>query len=352
MPTVLWWGRSDSDYSRNRIVSRQFVELGWRVLYFSPMASWLGRYEAYLRRLQRPDLIWVPCFRHKDIMAASHWADKWNVPLVIDPLISAFEKEVYEKNKYPPGSSAAEKIKNWEMQCFAKADIIIADTPSHSKFFQKELGISAKKIEVFYVGAETQIFQPAPVPPLQPPFEILFYGSFLKLQGAEVIVRAAATIQDLPVIWTLLGEGEYKPVCQRLARMLKNVRFEPWTDYDHLPNRIARAHIVLGIFGSSVKADLVIPNKVFQAMAMARPIITRRSSAYENTIENSNVIGWVSPQDPLGLAFIVRKWFEDPSKLKVRAKETGILFDRFFGEHRQRAVLEHIVQKALVCRKG
>ncbi|MBW2154207.1 MAG: hypothetical protein JRH18_21395, partial [Deltaproteobacteria bacterium] len=120
MPTVLWWGRSDSDYSRNRIVSRQFVELGWRVLYFSPMASWLGRYEAYLRRLQRPDLIWVPCFRHKDIMAATHWADKWNVPLVIDPLISAFEKEVYEKNKYPPGSSAAEKIKNWEMQCFAK----------------------------------------------------------------------------------------------------------------------------------------------------------------------------------------------------------------------------------------
>ncbi|MBW1698347.1 MAG: glycosyltransferase [Deltaproteobacteria bacterium] len=351
MPTVLWWGRSDSDYSRNRIVCRQFTELGWSVWYFSPVASRLGRYEAYLRRLQRPDLIWVPCFRHKDIMAASHWADKWNVPLVIDPLISAFEKEVYEKNKYPPGSRAAEKIKKWEAQCFSKADIIVADTPAHHKFFQTELAVAAKKIEVLYVGAETQMFRPAPVPPLQAPYEILFYGSFLKLQGAEVIVRAAETIRDLPVVWTLLGEGEYKPVCQRLARKLKNVRFEPWIDYDHLPKRIARAHIVLGIFGTSVKADLVIPNKMFQAMAMARPIITRASSAYENTIEDSSVIGWIPPQDPAALAFIVRKWFEDPSKLKVRAKETRMLFDRFFGEDRQRTVFEHILKRALVCRE-
>jgi glycosyltransferase involved in cell wall biosynthesis len=116
--------------------------------------------------------------------------------------------------------------------------------------------------------------------------------------------------------------------------------------YEHLPNRIAEAHILLGIFGSSVKADLVIPNKMFQAMAVGRPVITRRSKAYQTTLEGSGVIGWVSPGDPATLAFVVRKWFEDPSKLVGRGKETRALFDRFFGDDTQKAMLNHILERA------
>jgi glycosyltransferase involved in cell wall biosynthesis len=131
-----------------------------------------------------------------------------------------------------------------------------------------------------------------------------------------------------------------------LTHGFSNVRFESWLPYEHLPNRIAKAHILLGIFGSSVKADLVIPNKMFQAMAVGRPVITRRSKAYQTTLEDSDVIGWVSPADPATLAFVARKWFEDPSKLARRGKETRALFDRFFGEDKQKAMLNHILKRA------
>ena len=99
MKTVLWWGRSDRNYSRNRIIGKAFSELGWAIDYFHPKSSRLGRFESYFRKLRQPDLIWVPCFRHTDISSAAHRAVKWKVPLIIDPLISAYEKDVFEKNK-------------------------------------------------------------------------------------------------------------------------------------------------------------------------------------------------------------------------------------------------------------
>ena len=81
-------------------------------------------------------------------------------------------------------------------------------------------------------------------------------------------------------------------------------------------------------------------------MAVGRPVITRRSKAYQTTLEGSDVIGWVSPADPAALAFVVRKWFEDPSKLVGRGKETRALFDRFFGDDTQKAMLNHILERA------
>ena len=109
MPTILWWGRSDPEYSRNRIILNLMSGLGWSTHIFHPLTSGLGVMEAYCRRLKRPDVIWVPCFRHRDIASASYWASRWQVPLIIDPLISAYEKEVFERKKYDPDSLKGRK---------------------------------------------------------------------------------------------------------------------------------------------------------------------------------------------------------------------------------------------------
>ncbi len=46
------------------------------------------------------------------------------------------------------------------------------------------------------------------------------------------------------------------------------VHWDDWIDYPQLHQRIAAADICLGIFGGSAKAASVIPNKVFQIVAM------------------------------------------------------------------------------------
>ncbi|MDF1594389.1 MAG: glycosyltransferase, partial [Desulfobacterales bacterium] len=146
MPEVLWWGRCDPDYSRNRILRRLFDELGWEIRFFHPLASQTGGIEAFFHGLKRPDLVWIPCFRQRDILCAAIWARRWQVPLVVDPLISAYEKEVFERNKWPPASKAAEKKRLSESALFAMADVVVADTPAHAEFFRQRLHVRPDRL--------------------------------------------------------------------------------------------------------------------------------------------------------------------------------------------------------------
>lgn len=161
MPSLLWWGRSDRDYSRNRIVMTLLSELGFRIQYFHPRSSYTGSMEAHFYNLKKPDVIWVPCFRQRDIVSASRWAKKWNIPFIVDPLISAYEKEVFERNKWSPDSHKAERRRLWEAGLFSLADVIVADTPAHAEFFTETLGVAPGKLSVLYVGAENDFFKPA-----------------------------------------------------------------------------------------------------------------------------------------------------------------------------------------------
>jgi glycosyltransferase involved in cell wall biosynthesis len=207
------------------------------------------------------------------------------------------------------------------------------------------------RLFILHVGAETDLFRPVDVSRLKKPYQVLFYGSFLKLQGAETIVAAAKQVSDLDITWTLLGEGDLKTECMKMAHGQDNIRFEPWVNYQQLPHRISQAHVLLGIFGTTVKADLVIPNKIFQAMAMGRAVITRKAKAYERTLDESETIGWVPPGDPSALAFLVRKWFEDPSHLMARSRKTRRLFDTFFSEPILQSALQKIMEASLLKKR-
>ena len=111
---VLWWGRFDEDYSRNRILKSAFNAIGYDVIPFIPLISGFGFIEALFRLKIIPDLIFVPCFRQRDIKSAYKWSRKINKPLIIDPLISQWDKQINERNKLPFNSSKAKLLKNKE----------------------------------------------------------------------------------------------------------------------------------------------------------------------------------------------------------------------------------------------
>lgn len=345
--SVLWWGRFDPLYSRNRMLLKTFDELGWEVDVFFPHSSRTGLLESYFRKIRKPDLIWSPCFRQTDIGAAAHWATRWQVPLIIDPLISSYQKEVFEREKWPPDSSKAQHRRDREAHLFGKGDIVVADTPAHADFFRDVLHVAPEKLAVLYVSAEGDHFRPLPFPAAREPVEVLFYGSFLALQGVDVVVQAARMSPPGAVRWTLLGDGDLRPAMEREAAGAPNIVFEPWLDYDALPERISRAHILLGIFGTTPKADLVIPNKMFQAMAAGRPVITRTAAAYRDTLAGVPAIGWIPPGSPEALADLVHLWSRNPVAFEERGRETRKLFDLYFSQAKMKENLQDILARAL-----
>lgn len=336
MRTVLWWGRFDADYSRNRILRGLLAELGWRVVDFHPRFSGLADWEARLRRLPRPDLVWVPCFRQRDLAAASRWARARRIPLLFDPLISAYDKQVFEREKILPDSARARRLLGWETRLLQRADIVLADTEEHARYFSETFGIPAERVNVVYVGAEEALFRPAAASKARPetePLDVLFYGSFIPLQGAPVIIEAARLYQGPPMRWNLIGAGPELARCKSAAAGLANVHFEPWLDYAALPDRIRRADILLGVFGTTAKAGRVIPNKVYQALACGKPVVTRRAAAYPRAVSETgqNGLVWVEAGDPASLAGALERLAMDKAGLARQAGAAAATYHAYFS---------------------
>jgi len=329
--TVLWWGRFNEGYSRNRILRNILKESGWIVQEFRPSLSSFGDVEAMFKRLPRPDLIWVPCFRQRDFYAAKRYASFMKIPILFDPLISSYDKRVFENRKLVEGSFKAERLRRWEGGMFRSSSIALADTDEHARFFIEELGADPRRMFAVPVGAEEELFSPQSTGIPNNPVEVLFCGSFVPLQGVNTIIEAARLVPE--VNWTLLGKGKLREGCERAAEGLGNVRLEDWVPYDQLASRIGDADILLGIFGETPKAARVIPNKFYQAIACGRPIITLDSSVYSRDVRDAGGDGikWVPAADPAALAEAVREWASQSKELAHRGAVARIVYDKFYS---------------------
>ncbi len=320
MKSVLIWGRYGNygpDYPRNRVIESVLRELGHEVTRFLPRLSFLADWEYIWRGGKKPDLIWVPCFRQRDLPAASRYARRHHIPLVFDPLISAYDKQVHERQKFAPDSAKARRLLAWERGLFQRADWLIADTAGHADYFADELGVARERLVVIPVGAEEAVFaqQPWPVKPPSAPLVLTFFGTFIGLQGVDVLAEAIRTYEGPPVRWRLIGEGPMREACQTLLADLcidgdgPGVVFEPWGPLLELSGRLASSDAILGIFGTTDKACRVIPNKVYQGLAIGRPVITASTSAYPESLRANEDQGlfWALPGDPASIQAAVNR---------------------------------------------
>ena len=324
--TILWWGRSDINYSRNRIIINLLKELGHQIIFFNPTISLLGHYEAIIKVKVTPNLVWVPCFRHRDINSAFIWCKKNNVPLIFDPLISSWDKIINEKKYFKKNSKKSIKLKIKERDILKKADLIIADTEAHKKFFIQNFNVPKNKVEVVFVGAESKSFKPLKKNN-RIKKEILFYGSFLKLHGIETLIKASNICENNNLKWTFIGSKEkFKGYINS-----QKINIEDTIKYELLPQRIANADILLGIFGKSQKANNVIPNKVYQSLACGKPVITRYANSYPKKVlekKNSGIF-FVDPNKPQQIIEVINKLFSSEQFLKksgINARKTYLQY--------------------------
>ncbi|HIB83018.1 MAG TPA: glycosyltransferase, partial [Chromatiaceae bacterium] len=305
---LLWWGRSDPSYSRNGVIRNVMSNLGVSVVDFKPRLSVFGHIEASFASIGDVDAIWVPCFRQRDLASASKWAKRKNIPLVFDPLISTFDKQVFERKKFLPTSPAAKKLLEWETRLFQKADVIIADTELHARYYEETLGVDPCKTQVIPVSSDENIFTFKKYSKDRSEFRILFYGNYLELHGIDVIAQAIVENKNDSIHWTLIGDGPTRKAAEEKCKGLHNIEFIDWVEYEELPKLIHDSNIVLGIFDTGNKASRVIPNKVYQALACGRSVVTLQSLAYPSElVKNPTGIYWSQAGDPSSLLDAVER---------------------------------------------
>ena len=93
-----------------------------------------------------------------------------------------------------------------------------------------------------------------------------------------------------------------------------------WVEYERLPGELHRAGCALGIFGDSAKAQRVIPNKAFQALACGTPLVTADTPAARELLVDGESALLVPPGDPEALAAALRRLAGDPELARRLAR--------------------------------
>jgi glycosyltransferase involved in cell wall biosynthesis len=187
-----------------------------------------------------------------------------------------------------------------DRRAFRRADVVVADTEAHARFFREEFGLADDRVEVCFVGAEDRLFRPGWQPEV--PFHALFVGKLIPLHGLETILAAAALAPEIP--FRVVGSGQLEPL---LGARPANVDWVPWVEYEDLAGEIQAAGCALGIFGTGAKASRVIPNKAFQAIACATPLVTADTPAARELLTDGEDALLVPPGDAPALAAAVRR---------------------------------------------
>jgi glycosyltransferase involved in cell wall biosynthesis len=266
------------------------------------------------------------------------------IPILFAPLVTVTETLVEDRQVYA-GASAPARLAAWlDRAALAAADLVLADTEAHRRYLCEAFGVRPGRVGTLYLGAEVGFYADRP-PDAGDARSVLFYGQYVPLHGAEVIVDAARWLGDR-LHFTLVGTGPLRGAVESRARGLENVRFIDWVPYEALPQWIARADLCLGVFGTSRKGSRVIPNKVYQAAAGARPIVTGDTPAVREIFAHGTNVWLVPLGDAAALALGLATLAADGALRARLGRAARALMDGF-GAAQQGARLRAILDAGL-----
>jgi len=109
-------------------------------------------------------------------------------------------------------------------------------------------------------------------------YSILYVGKIDKHRGVRVLIQAVLKVlKKFPdATLRVVGDGTEKQNLITFAQQLgvkDSIRFEGWVDFSHIPEIIGKSTVCIIPHSRSEHTDTTIPNKIFDYMAMAKPVV-------------------------------------------------------------------------------
>lgn len=248
----------------------------------------LGAIAAYskivltLATVREPDLVFVGYPGWFDLPVITAVCSLRRIPIVFDLFISLYDTAVMDRGLFEPKSIVGRLAKFFDSWACRLASRVLVDTEEHSRYVTDMFGKARSAIGVVPLGADESVFR-KDWKAVVAPRRVVFHGTFVPLQGLETILRSAALLRGAGVDFVLIGDGQEGEFVDSIIRdrQLSNVKRTGLLPLDQVAPILSSAAVVLGIFGVSEKAARVVPNKVFEAIAVGRPVITAGTPAIE-----------------------------------------------------------------------
>ncbi|HTK28819.1 MAG TPA: glycosyltransferase [Vicinamibacterales bacterium] len=325
---VCFFGRYDPHTLRHSLIARCLARAGADVVSIrDDRALWRRTMPLAARAVGAPrfDLMIVAFRAHSDMAAARLVCSLRRVPLVFDPLTSRYEERVIDRRLALPRGVLARWYWLTDLVGCRLADRLLVETGAQADWFSRTFRVPRARCRRIWLGTDEAVMRPGPARS-GGAFTVLFYGRFSPLHGVEHIVEAAARLERRgdPARFVIVGGGQTYAAVRALAERLAvtTITFLDPVPYPELAGLVDGADVCLGSFGTAARAARVIPYKVFDALAAARPVITADTPAVREALTGGED-AWLCPAgDPAALADAIAALEGDPD-LRARLARNG-----------------------------
>jgi glycosyltransferase involved in cell wall biosynthesis len=240
-------------------------------------------------------------------------------------------------------------LEKWELWMYRQAARVVTVTEA----FRQNIigrGIAEDKVHTIRNGADTTYWQPQPPSPslqhqlgLEGKFVVLYIGAHGISQALSSIVQSAAQLQDEPAVrFLFVGEGAEKAMLQSRVEKegVTNVVFHDAVDKNRVVDFYALADVCLVPLRNIPLFDTFIPSKMFEIMAMARPIIGSVRGEAADILSRSGGALVVPPEDSAAIAAAVRRLQTNPGEAQAMGEKGRAFVVSHFS--RQRLAAEYL----------
>lgn len=346
---VCMLGAFRPDYSRNHVIRTGLERVGIEVVneHLPRDARTWGRVVELVRRsrnLAQCDVLLVPAFNQ--LVAPFVWAvgNLLNKPVLHDFFVGL--TDVNEDRGEVAGPRAT--LFRWIDHFNAARMTSITDTAAHREAYRRLFKGRVDDMSVIPIGVNDDLFGPRPLPDWTDGVRVQFVGTFIPFHGVDVILRAIAHFRDDPrVQFEFFGQGQTHADAIRLAEELKLQRtsFAGFVPPGDLVAQLTEGTILLGVFGEGEKTRYVVPNKLFEGMALGRPIITAESPAMNEFFTPGEHFISVPAGDPERLAEAIRELIESRAACERLASAAAARIQEAFLPQHIGALLKPILEE-------
>jgi glycosyltransferase involved in cell wall biosynthesis len=229
-------------------------------------------------------------------------------------------------------------LESLEMFAYRKADAIVPVTDSFERYMVGK-GIAPAKIHVIKNGVDASVYQPhIGINPLRAElgldgkFVAAYFGTHGMAHKLETLLEAAALLRSHPdIVFLLVGDGAERRRLLRLrdAQDLPNVMMLDQQPKAKMPLLWDLAAVSIVHLKKSPVFTTVIPSKIFESMAMEKPILIGVEGESAEIIAKAGAGICVEPENARQLADAVLILARDPERLR----SMGAMGRKFVMEH-------------------
>ena len=244
---------------------------------------------------------------------------------------------------------------------YARANHMLVNSPAYRDYLIR-LGIPAAKISFIANGVDPDMFHVEETAgglrdefQLQHKFIVTYAGAMGMANNLEVVLEAATLLNDIPdVHFLMVGDGKDRPKLQELAKQMnvRNVTFTGSRPKSKMPSILAESDVCLAVLRDIPMFKTTYPNKVFDYMAAARPVVLAIDGVIRHVIEAAQGGIPVPPGNPQAMADAVRTLYSNRTRSKQMGKQARDYVIKFFDRNKQALQFGELIQQVGKKRAG